>query len=46
MAKAAKPTDDTKKVPAAEPVGGPLPNTPDNTGQNDGAVQWRCNDNQ
>ncbi|MDG9793849.1 hypothetical protein, partial [Brucella anthropi] len=39
MAKAAKPTDDTKKVPAAEPVGSPLPNTPDNTGQNGGAVQ-------
>lgn len=39
MAKAAKPTEDTKKVPAAEPVGGPLPNTPDNTGQNGGALQ-------
>jgi len=39
MAKAAKPTDDTKKVPAAEPVGGPLPNTPNNTGQNGGDVQ-------
>ncbi len=39
MAKAAKPTDDTKKVPAAEPVGGPLPNTPDSTSQNSGAVQ-------
>nr|WP_278436421.1 hypothetical protein [Brucella anthropi] len=39
MAKAAKPTDDTKKVPAAEPVGGPLLNTPGNTGQNGGAVQ-------
>ncbi len=36
MAKAAKPTDDTKKVPAAEPVGGPLLNTPGNTGQNGG----------
>ncbi|KAB2773687.1 hypothetical protein F9L00_24640 [Brucella anthropi] len=39
MAKAAKPTDDTKKVPAAEPVGGPLSNTPDSTSQNGGAVQ-------
>ncbi|MDG9793848.1 hypothetical protein, partial [Brucella anthropi] len=39
MAKAAKPTETTTKVPAAEPVGGPLPNTPDNTGQNGGAVQ-------
>lgn len=39
MAKATKPTDDTKKVPAAEPVGGSLPNIPDNTGQNGGAVQ-------
>ena len=39
MAKAAKPTDDTKKVPAAEPVGGPLPNGPDSTSQNGGTVQ-------
>ncbi|MEE9926463.1 MAG: hypothetical protein PBV01_24435 [Brucella anthropi] len=39
MAKATKPTDDTKKVPAAEPVGVSLPNIPDNTGQNGGAVQ-------
>ncbi len=39
MAKAAKPIEDTKKVPAAEPVGGPLPSDPDNTSQNGGAVQ-------
>ncbi|MFD1792081.1 hypothetical protein ACFSE0_10575 [Ochrobactrum teleogrylli] len=43
MAKAAKPTEDTTKVPAAEPVGGPLPNNPDNTSQNGGAVQGDAN---
>lgn len=39
MAKAAKSTETNKAVPAAEPVGGPLPNTQDNTSQNAGVVQ-------